>query len=92
MDARRKRTHPLLIPGYWPNETSGVLAPAILAYLHDQPLTPAQVGAIRAYIRQWMRGDYLGVEELTAKIDAIQTREDLHRWFDEALELGIDPL
>lgn len=43
-----------VIPGYWMNETSGVLRPAIEAYLAGGPLAAEHVGAMRAYLRQWI--------------------------------------
>ena len=36
-------------PGYWMNEMSGALRPAVEAYLHDEPMTARQIAAFRAY-------------------------------------------
>lgn len=79
-------------PGYWMDETSGVLVPAVVAYLHGKPLTDAQVGAMRAYLRQWIWGDFRGADELRTSVERIQTREDIKRWIDLATDLGMDPL
>jgi hypothetical protein len=35
-------------PGYWMHETSGVLRPAVEAYLRDEPMTEAQIEATGA--------------------------------------------
>ncbi len=89
------------VPGYWMNETSGVLRPAIEAYLapaidpHAPPMTLAQIAAMRAYLRQWInapawRGPMIDV--LRTQVDEITTREAIDRWLDRALEEGIDPL
>jgi len=83
-------------PGYWRNETSGVLAPAIEAYLQHRLMTDEQIAAMRAYLRQWiMAGDWLGgadIDELRAGLDGLTSRAALDRWLDAALDLGIDPL
>ena len=44
-------THPTPIPGYWMYETSGVLRPAVGAYLRAEPMTDEQIAAMRAYLR-----------------------------------------
>ena len=80
-------------PGFWMNETSGVLRPAVEAYLRREPMTPGQVAAMRAYFRQWLASDlWRDVEELRAKIDELDSASAIRTWLREALELGIDPL
>jgi hypothetical protein len=83
-----------MLLGYWMHETSGVLRPAIENYLTGGDLTPAHVGALRAYLRQWMAGPWQGpeIDLLRASIDQLTTRRDFSRWFDLALREGIDPL
>jgi hypothetical protein len=44
-------TVPGASPGYWINETSGVLRPAVEAYLRHEPMTPAHVAAVRVPAR-----------------------------------------
>jgi hypothetical protein len=82
------------VPGFWMNETSGVLKPAVEAYLRGQPLSDEQIAALRAYLRQWIAGGFLddAVEELRADIDGLTTREAINRWLHKALAVGIDPL
>jgi hypothetical protein len=76
-------------------ETSGVLRPAVEAYLLHQPMTPEQIAAMRAYLRQWIadpvwRGG--GVELLQVGIDGLTSRAAISAWLDMALDCGIDPL
>lgn len=80
-------------PGYWMYETSGVLRPAVEAYLHGGPMTDAQIAAMRAYIRQWMASPFwAGATELRQEIDGLVTREAITAWLDKAADLMIDPL
>lgn len=80
-------------PGYWMNETSGVLRPVIEAYLNGRSMTPEQFHIMRVYLRQWMEnGPWQGVEGLTARIDGLTDRKALSRWLNDALDVGIDPL
>ena len=83
-------------PGYWMHETSGVLRPAIMAYLTGtEPLTAGQVGALRAYLRQWIVSEAwcgTGIEDLRARIDGLDSRAAIRAWLHDALEEGIDPL
>ena len=81
-------------PGYWMNETSGVLRPAVEAYLWGGEMTGRHFAAIRAYLRQWMAADWRGpmIDVLRSQLGEINTREDISRWLDRALDAGIDPL
>lgn len=82
-------------PGYWMYETSGVLRPAVEAYLTGQPMSEAQIAAMRAYLRQWIaaptwRGPYIAA--LRGSVDGLSTVWGIRRWLDLAEEIGIDPL
>jgi hypothetical protein len=81
-------------PGYWMNESPGVLRPAITAYLHGGEMTLLHIAAMRAYLRQWMAGPLQGPEiaALRDGIDRLQNRAAIEAWLDRALEAGIDPL
>lgn len=82
-------------PGYWMHETSGVLRPAVEAYLSGRVLNDAEIGIMRDYLSQWMtQGDWKGsdVEVLIVALPALRTREDLERWLAAADKRGIDPL
>jgi hypothetical protein len=91
-------------PGYWQNESSGVLAPAVKRYLAGESLTLREIGLLRAYFRQWVDSpvwdqsphqDAAGAEELSAlraSAVAIETQKDLEQWVARAIEFGMDPL
>lgn len=85
----------IAVPGYWMHETSGVLQPAVTAYLEARPLSDEHIALLRAYLRQWIEapcwsGD--SIAELRGRIDSLTTREPIVRWIDDAVDLGIDPL
>lgn len=82
-------------PNYWMWETSGVLRPAVEAYLAGGALSDEHVAALRAYLRQWIaaplwRGD--GIASLRAAVDALDSRETIHAWLTAAMDAGVDPL
>jgi hypothetical protein len=85
-----------LLPGYWQNETSGVLRPVIEAYLlTDAPLAPDQVAVFRSYLRQWMATDrWKGpmITMLRRMVDELRTRQDIDGWLAMAEREAIDPL
>ena len=83
------------VPHYWATETSGVLQPAVEAYLRDQAMTPEQISAMRDYLRQWIdNGNWLGpsIGDLKAMARRIKTQADIHEWIYRAELEGIDPL
>jgi hypothetical protein len=85
----------LKTPGYWMYETSGALRPAIVAYLQGDELTPVEIAAIRAYLRQWiMAPAWQGpaIDALRAAIDGLTSRQAIRRWLDIALDENIDPI
>lgn len=82
-------------PGYWMNESTGVLAPAVRAYFDGVEMTGAQVWAIRAYFRQWMeKGNWQGpqAEALRDMVSDIRDRRDIDNWLRLAEQAEIDPL
>lgn len=84
-----------LSPGYWMFETSGVLRPAIEAFLNGGEMTGSQIAAMRAYLRQWIACSlWVGpmVDVLRTQVDEIATRADIDRWLNRAAAEGIDPL
>jgi hypothetical protein len=83
--------------GYWMHEASGVLRPAVEAYLHGGAMTPEQIAAMRAYLRQWVAGplwiDFDGkVSELRERVDTMTDRQSFDRWIGDATNIGMDPL
>jgi hypothetical protein len=90
-------------PGYWINETSGVLVPAVKRYLEGE-VEMADIPVIRAYLRQWIGSsvwdenphqDAVGAKELAdlrSRVDTIATRADIDGWLNTAIDMGMDPL
>jgi hypothetical protein len=76
------------------HETSGVLRPAVEAYLTGKEMTPGQIVAIRGYLRQWINGDWKGpmIDPLRTRVEEITTRQDIDSWLSLADREGIDPL
>jgi hypothetical protein len=100
MTGRLPADHPDA-PGYWPNETSGVLQPAVLAYLAGKQLSPGQLGTMKAYLRQWCNSPvwdlnpHGGLEELRSlriRVAAISNFEELNQAVQVMTDLGMDPL
>jgi hypothetical protein len=82
-------------PAYWTSEQSGVLRPAIEAYLCGRPLTTMQIAGIRAYFKQWIGSEVWagpGIEVLRTLAETIRTRVDIDRWVRMADKEGLDPL
>ena len=83
-------------PLFWLYETSGVLQPAVEAYLAGRALTVQDIAALRAYLRQWINAPVWAespqVLRLRNRINTIHGRQDLEKWLDDALDEGIDPL
>lgn len=88
-------------PGYWMDEASGELRPAILAYMRQAtisgspPMSDAHIAAMRDYLRQWImaplwRGPMIDV--LRTKVGELTTFEEIERWMDMAEAQDIDPL
>lgn len=83
------------VPGYWMNETSGVLAPVVEKYLAGEELRGLEVGVMRVYLRQWVNTPaFLGpdVAELRRDVERIASTADVHDWLNRAMDAGIDPL
>lgn len=81
-------------PGYWRNETSGVLRPAVKRYLDGEQLSATDIAVLSAYLRQWVtKGDFHGpaIRTLRYAADTITCREHINVWTDLALDAGIDP-
>ena len=88
-------------PGYWMNETSGVLRPAIEAYLarainpEAPAMTAAHIAIMRAYLKQWIDCPlWLGplIDPLRTQVRDIANETDIARWLDRAMDANIDPL
>lgn len=88
-------------PGYWMYETSGILRPAIAAYVNwaldpkSPEMTEPQIAAMRAYLRQWIACPMWQGEEIEAlrdSVDWLTSRAAFDQWIDKAMDQGIDPL
>jgi hypothetical protein len=91
-------------PGYWMAETTGVLRPAVEAYLTGAPLTEQQIAMLRAYLRQWIfspvwdRNPHASpaaaasLAKLRAGISKLTSRDAIDVWIHAATASGLDPL
>lgn len=91
-------------PGYWMHETSGVLRPAVEAYLNRRPMSKKQIAAMRAYLRQWIMSpvwdanphigeiERAALAQLRAGIDALTSHKAIDDWLAAAFMEGHDPL
>jgi len=91
-------------PGYWMHETTGVLRPAVIAYFAGS-MSPEQVAALRAYLRQWIEApvwaqaaayadarDRIWLISMWRRVDDLDSIEVIRDWIDEATDAGMDPL
>lgn len=89
--------------GYWVFETTGVLRPAVEAYLLTMaPLAPQHVAALRAYCRQWIElfeppedapeAQRRVIARLRAMVDGLVDRRAFDVWIMQATDIGADPL
>lgn len=93
-----------MTPGYWTAETSGVLRPAVEAYLGGGDMTAAELAAMQAYLRQWImspvwdrnphadQAEREGLATLRRLVDRISSRATLSAWLAAATDFGVDPL
>lgn len=91
----RDMPHGLTVPGYWMNETSGVLRPAVEAYLKGEMMTGEQIAAMRAYLRQWINGTWMECDTLTMlreSVEHLESQFDIACWIEAATDFGADPL
>ena len=91
-------------PGYWMYETSGVLRPAVEAYIRREPLGAEQIAAMRGYLRQWIGAEVWDhnphatkderewLAYMRLRIDELTTRCAVDDWIEDAVGMGMDPL
>jgi hypothetical protein len=80
---------------FWMYDTSGVLRPAVRAYLNGRPMTAKNIAAIRTYLRVWIFApefDGEGVEKLRQAVDGLASREAIEEWLAMARKEWISPL
>jgi hypothetical protein len=76
-------------------ETTGVLRPAVRAYLKGKSLTTKDIAAIRTYLRVWVFApefDGDGVEALRQTVDGLDSREAIEDWLATARKEWVSPL
>lgn len=89
--------------GYWMYETTGVLRPAVEAYLFTRgPLAEPHVAALRAYVRQWIElfeppegapeAERRVIARLREMVNGLVDRNTINVWMMQAMAVGIDPL
>jgi hypothetical protein len=82
-------------PDFWMYETSGVLRPAVRAYLKGKPMTAKDIAAIRTYLRVWIFApefDGEGVDALRRTVDGLASREAIEDWLAMARQEWVSPL
>ena len=76
-------------------ETSGVLRPAVRAYLKGKAMTAKDIAAIRTYLRVWVFApefDGDGVEALRQTVEGLASREAIDDWLATARKEWVSPL
>ena len=82
-------------PDVWMHDTSGVLRPAVKAYLKGKPMTVKDIAAVRTYLRVWIFSpefDDEGVEALRQAADGLTSREAIEDWLAHARKEWISPV
>jgi len=108
LDMFRVRRKPQAIPTddplalkHWTHETTGVLQPVIQRYLRGETLDSNQLAIFRTYLRQWifspfwdqdLDGVQLKLNQLRRGVSSIDDMPRLHKWMEEAVILGMNPL
>jgi hypothetical protein len=81
-------------PRFWMEEQTGVLADAVETYIAGERLSTAQLGAIKVYLRQFIRRAPLTGEAkvhlLLQKLDRVRTTRELEDFADELAEYGAE--
>lgn len=81
-------------PRFWMEEQTGVLENAVETYLNGDPLSAAQLAAIKVYLKQFAeRAPLTGeakVHLLVQKIDRLKTTRDIEDFADEIAEFGAE--
>ena len=81
-------------PRFWMEEQTGVLEEAVATYLEGERLQPAQLAAIKVYLKQFVERAPLAGEAkvplLLQKIERLQTTRDIEDFADEVAEFGAE--
>jgi len=81
-------------PRFWMEETSGVLAEAVDAYMAGERLSSAQLDALKQYLQQFIERAVLAGDAnrklLLQQIAKLRTVADVERFADEVSEYGAE--
>lgn len=81
-------------PRFWMEEQTGVLEDAVETYLEGDRLSPAQLAAIKTYLKQFVQRAPLAgdakVHLLVQKIDRLQSTRDVQNFAEDVAELGAE--
>ena len=84
-----------LPPRFWMEETTGVLAEAVNAYIDGERLEPRQVELLRLYLQQYIERAVLAGDVnrnlLLQRLPKLRTARDIENFADEIAEQGIEP-
>jgi len=83
------------MPNFWLYDPSGKLSMVVRRYVERRSMSPVDVAVMRAYLRQWINGDWHNcalLDALRTKVAEIRTRQDITDWLIMAEGQGIDPL
>jgi hypothetical protein len=90
-------------PNYWRYETTGVLQPAIDAFLAGS-MTPTQISVMRAYLRQWVDAsvwdrnphntpvDRARLAEMRQRVDGLTNFAAIEDFIADLTDDWMDPL
>jgi hypothetical protein len=82
-------------PHFWMTEQSGLLEPAVEAYLNGEALSPAELDLIKQYLRQYIERAMMSGEAnrgaLLRRAEALRNSRDIERFADELSEYGVEP-
>ena len=82
-------------PHFWMTEQSGRLEAAVEAYLDGEPLTPAALGLIKQYLRQYLERALMAGNAnrgaLLRRLDSLRGNSDIERLAEELSEYGVEP-
>ena len=81
-------------PRFWMEETTGILNDAVETYMNGEKLSPAQLTAIKVYLRQYVERAMLAgpanKPKLLQKLDKLKNRIELEHFADEVAEFGAE--
>ncbi|MBC8078417.1 MAG: hypothetical protein H7Y32_20230 [Chloroflexales bacterium] len=84
-----------LPPRFWMEETTGVLAQAVNAYIDGERLEPKQIELLRLYLQQYIERVVLAGDVnrklLLAQLPKLRSARNIESFAEEIAEMGIEP-